>query len=36
MKRLLTHIAELFALWLVIGILLAAIALVLLPDWRVL
>jgi hypothetical protein len=32
MKRLLTHIAELLALWLVIGILLAAIALVLGPD----
>jgi hypothetical protein len=36
MKRLAANIAELLALWLVIGILLAAIALVVLPDWRVL
>jgi hypothetical protein len=36
MKRLLTNIAELLALWLVIGILLATIALVVLADGRVL
>jgi hypothetical protein len=36
MKRLAANIAELIALWLVIGILLAALALVLLADGRVL
>ena len=36
MKRLAANIAELIALWLVIGILLATIALVLMADGRVL
>jgi hypothetical protein len=36
MKRLAANIAELIALWIVLGILLATIALVLMADGRVL